>query len=278
MRVNRRRAAATALLLAAGGAALWATRQPSHARNWVPEQAILPAVHRLRDSVAIDGLRNFRYLARDSFIPGYDRRVYDLTRLTSVWFILTPFAKSWRGPAHSFLSFGFGDSQFVAISVEARKQPGEQYGPVRGLLRQFELMYVIGDERDLIGQRVLQDYPVYLYPIQAPREKMVELFRAMLERADGLRHRPEFYHTLINNCTSNIVDHINRIAPGTIPPGWKTVLPGYIDEVGMQLGLIQTGLDPDQARERYRINDAGRRYLGDPSFSLKIRETLTIDH
>jgi hypothetical protein len=257
--------------LLAAGAALWATRTPSHERSWIPEQAVLPAMQRIGDTVVIEGFRNFRYLTADSFVAGYDRRAFDLNRLASVWFVLTPFAKAWRGPAHSFLSFGFSDSQYVAISVEARKEPGERYGPLSGMLRRFELMYVIGDERDLIGQRVLQEYPVYLYPVQASREKMAELFLAMLERAQALRTTPEFYHTLTNNCTSNIVDHVNRIAPGTIPPGWKTVLPGYIDEVGMRLGLIQTGLDPERARERYRINDAGRRYLGDPAFSLRIR-------
>ena len=262
------------LVLAGIATAVWATRRPSHARDWIPEQAVLPAIRIDRDSVLIEGFRSFTYTAVDSFIPAHISRRFDLDQLTGVWFVLTPFAKSWRGPAHSFVTFGFADSQYVAISVEARKEPGEQYGPVSGALRRYELMYVIGDERDLIGQRVLQDYPVYLYPIQAPRERIRELFVAMLERAEALRQQPEFYNTVINNCTSNLVDHVNRIVPGTIPPGWKTVLPGYIDDVGMRLGLIDTRLELTEARERFRINEAGRRHLADADFSHRIRESL----
>ena len=269
-----RRAALILLFLAGIGTAWWALQRPSHAREWIPEQAVLPAIRIEGDSVLIEGFRSFIYTAIGHYTSGYDTRRLDLNQLTGVWFVLTPFAKSWRGPAHSFVTFGFADSQYVAISVEARKEPGESYGPVSGALRRYELMYVIGDERDLIGQRVLQDSPVYLYPIQAPLDRIRELFVAMLERAEALRQQPEFYNTLINNCTSNLVDHVNRIVPGAIPPGWKTVLPGYIDEVGMRLGLIDTRLALEAARERFRINEAGRRHLRDPGFSLRIRESL----
>ena len=274
MSFSRRRAALALVLLTGIGTAVWATRRPSHAREWIPEQTILPAIRIARDSVLIEGFRSFSYTAIDQYTPGYDTRRLDLNQLTGVWFVLTPFAKSWRGPAHSFVTFGFADSQYVAISVEARKEPGEKYGPLSGALRRYELMYVIGDEQDLIGQRVLQDYPVYLYPIQAPRERIRDLFVSMLERAEALRQQPEFYNTLINNCTSNLVDHVNRIVPGTIPPGWRTILPGYIDEVGMRLGLIDTRLELEAARERFRINEVGRRHLADPGFSRYIRESL----
>jgi hypothetical protein len=251
-----------------------AVRRPSNQRTWVSEQAVLPRIRFEGSTVHIDSLRNFRYTAADSFTVDYDSRSYDLDRLTGVWFVLTPFAKSWRGPAHSFLTFGFGDSQFVAISVEARKEPGERYGPLSGMLRKYELMYVIGDERDLIGQRAaFQEYPVYLYPVAARPEKIRELFVAMLERANRLRQQPEFYHTLTNNCTSNIVDQVNRIVPDAVPASWKTVFPGYIDEVGLRLGLIDSRLEIAGARERYRINQAARRAITAPDFSHRIRSS-----
>ncbi|HJU66255.1 MAG TPA: DUF4105 domain-containing protein, partial [Gemmatimonadaceae bacterium] len=139
--------------------------------------------------------------------------------------------------------------------------------------RQFELLYVVGDERDLIGQRArFQKGPLYLYPIRAPREKMREMFVGMLERANALRRQPEFYNTLSNNCTSNVVDHVNRIAPNTVHAGWKTVLPGYTDEVAYALGLLDSDLDLARARERFVVNDKARRFANDPLFSLRIRE------
>jgi hypothetical protein len=272
---SRRRRTLLALLLvvpATTGAA-WSAIRPSNERVWIPEQRMMPAAEIDGHVARISGVRDFRYTARDRFTPGYYDRTYDLEKLTSVWFVLTPFSKTWRGPAHSFVTFGFADSQFVSISVEARREPGEVYGPALGLFKQFELIYVIGDERDLIGQRAaFGDYPVYLYPIRAKPERIRQMFVEMLDRANTLRTAPEFYNTLTNNCTSNVIAHVNHVAPHEIPSGWKTILPGYTDEVAMQLGLIDTDLDIAHARERYRVNDAARRSLGEPDFSLRVRQ------
>ena len=259
-----------ALLAAVGSVAV---RRPLNDRRWVPEQAVLPTV-RFEGSLAhVDAVRDFAYTARDRYVPRYASRTYDLDQLEAVWFVLTPFSQSWRGPAHSFVTFGFADSQYVSISVEARKEPGEQYGLVTGLTRRFELMYVIGEERDLIGQRAaFGDYPVYLYPIRAPREKIRAMFVAMLERANALREQPEFYNTITNNCTSNLVRHVNTVAPKRVPTGIKTILPGYTDEVALRLGLLDTSLDIEEARARFRINERAKRAMGDPAFSRRIRE------
>jgi hypothetical protein len=261
-------AAAVAAMVAA-----WASVRPTNDRRWIPEQAVLPAV-RFEGNVAhVSGIRDFAYTARTTFTPAYYDRSFDLDRLTSAWFVLTPFSKRWRGPAHSFVTFGFADSQFVSISVEARREPGETYGALTGLFKQFELIYVIGDERDLIGQRAAFDStPVYLYPIRGRPERIRAVFVEMLERANGLRANPEFYNTLTNNCTSNVVRHVNDVAPRTVPGGLKTILPGYTDEVAHRLGLIDTELDLEGARARFEINARARKYIGDPAFSVKIRE------
>ena len=262
------------LLVVAAGATWLAAQRPRNDRAWIPEQAVLPEARFEGHLVQVSGVRDFDYTGRDRFTPRYERRTYDLDKLTGVWFVLTPFAKTWRGPAHSFVTFGFADSQFVSISVEARKEPGETYGLVTGLTRQFELMYVVGTERDLIGQRAAyNDYPVYLYPVKAEREKIRAMFVSMLERANGLRTHPEFYNTVTNNCTSNVVRHVNEVAPGKVPGGIKTVLPGYTDEVALRLGLIDTKLDLAAARARFRINDRARKWIADPAFSFRIRDT-----
>ena len=224
------------------------------------------------DSVYVSRVRNFSYTAEEAFTVAYDDRRYDLNKLESVWFIVTPFSKRWRGPAHTFVSFGFADSQYVAISVEARREPGETYGPLTGLFRQFELIYIVGDERDLIGSRaVYGGYDVYLYPIRASRERIRALFLEMVARSNALATRPEFYNTLTNNCTSNVVDHVNHIVPRAVPHGIKTILPGYADEVAYSLGLIDNSISLDEARRRYRVNDQARQFAAAPDFSLRIR-------
>ena len=254
---------------------LWlGSLDPRADRSWIPEQAVLAEASIDRGVARIHNLRDFAYTGRKEFTVRYADRVYDLNKLTSVWYVLTPFNDGWRGPAHSFVSFGFADSQYVAISVEARREPGETYDAVTGLFRRFELMYVVGDERDLIGQRAaFSDDRVYLYPIKASPERMRFMFVSMLERANKLRADPEFYNTLTNNCTSNVVAHVNRIVPNAVPAGYKTMMPGYTDEVAMKLGLIDTELDIERARERFQINARARRHINDPHFSLRIRDS-----
>jgi hypothetical protein len=263
-----------ALMVVGAAVVVWMTVRPTNERIWIAQQGVLPAARIDGHLAHVQGVRNFHFTAEDRFTPAYYDRTYDLDKLVSASFILTPFSEAWRGPAHTFVTFGFSDSQFVSISVEARREPGETYGPVTGLFKQFELIYVIGDERDLIGQRAaFGKSPVYLYPIRAPRERIREVFVEMLQRADSLRGHPEFYNTLTNNCTSNVIAHVNHVAPHRIPSGLRTILPGYSDEVAHELGLIDTDLDLPHARARFRINERARQYAQDSLFSFRIRET-----
>ena len=249
-----------------------AVDHPRVDRTWVPQQAVMARADTRGDSVFVHQLRNFTYTAEETFTPAYEDRAYDLNKLESVWFIVTPFSTHWRGPAHTFVSFGFADSQYVAISVEARREPGETYSPLTGLFRRFELIYVVGDERDLIGSRaVYGGYDVYLYPIRASRERIRAMFVEMLARANALATKPEFYNTVTNNCTSNVVDHVNHIVPRAVPRGIKTILPGYADEVAYSLGLIDNSIPLEEARRRYRVNDRARVSAASPDFSRAIR-------
>ena len=259
------------VILVAVGA--WVSVRPSNNRPWVPEQAQLPRISIANNSVRIDGLRNFDYdtLGQPTTVS-YEGRTYDLGLIETVWFVLAPFEPDNRGPAHSFLSFGFADSQYVSISVEARKEQGESYSILKGILKQYEIMYVIGDERDLVRLRVARGDDVYLYPIKAPKEKVRALFVEMMQRANKLRNEPEFYNTLTNNCTTNILAHVNSIASRKIPYGREVLLPGYADELAERLGLIDTDLPIDEARRKYRINDRARSAYNDERFSVKIRE------
>jgi hypothetical protein len=270
MRYSRLLLAAVALLTA--GVAWLALRRPSNQRAWSSDHAVLPNVQFDGSRVRVGGVRNFRYGMDGSVRPAFEERTYDLDRLESVWFVLVPFSGRWRAPAHSFVTFGFGDSQFVGISVEARREVDETYGVLAGLFRRYELMYVMADERDLLLRRVLKDSnDVYLYPVNASPAKARELFVAMARRANQLARQPEFYNTAWNNCTSNLVRHVNAIAPGRIPAGWRTVLPGYADEVALELGLIEGSGPVEAVRRRYLVNGRAVQHADDPGFSLRIR-------
>jgi hypothetical protein len=187
--------------------------------------------------------------------------------------VLVPFSRKWRGPAHAFVSFGFEDGEYLAISVEARREEDETYGVLKGLLRRYELIYVIGTEHDLIGRRALYDGgDVFLYPIRATPQAVQAMLTGMLRRANALHAKPEWYNTITNNCTLNLVHHVNAIAPGRIPSSWRIVLPGYSDEVIYNLGLIDSTGGLAESRARFRINDRAVAAFNAPDFSARIRE------
>lgn len=269
------------LLLLLGAAAFagvrWTSIQPTNHRDWVVEHLLLPAATIANDSVYIADIRNFDYKDADRFTPGYYDGAFDLEKLESAWLVLMPFSDWSRGPVHGLVSFGFSDSQFVAISVEARREEGETYSPLQGAIKQYELVYVIGSERDLIGQRAaFTGTPVYMYPIRAPRKRIRSVFVSMVLRANRLREQPEFYNTAINNSTFNVVRHVNEVAPGKVPAGLKTFLPGYTESVAYQLGLIEAGSDLERARDRFRVNERAQSHYDDPLFSWRIREAEEI--
>ena len=252
-------------------AAMLVLRRPSNDREWAPDHARLAEIELNDTTVRIRGMRSFRWHDPERFDTGYREATYDLRRVESTWLVLAPFSKAWRGPAHTFVSFGFDDSTYLAISVEARRERGEEYGLLRGLSRSYELIYLIGDEEDLIGKRALGEFDLYLFPIRTTPERARAALRSMLERAERLRLHPEFYNTVSNNCTSNLVAHVNRVAPGRIPLGIKLLAPGYADEVAAGLGLIDSTGSLQESRRRYRINDRARTALGRPDFSRLIR-------
>jgi hypothetical protein len=249
----------------------WTAIEPSNDRQWLEEQRLMPRARFDGSHVRIDNVRNFRWGPGAHVRPAWDARAYDLDALSSVWYVLTPFSSDRRGPAHAFVSFGFDDGTHVAISVEARREEGEQYSIVRGVLKRFEIMYVVGDERDLIHLRVLRGDDVYVYPMRASREQVRTLFIDMLARTNDLYEGPEFYGTLRNNCTTNLLAHVNSIAGEPIRYSRRILLPGYSDEIAHERGLIDTDLSLAAARERFLINDRALRAAGRADYSQLIR-------
>lgn len=163
----------------------------------------------------------------------------------------------------------------MAISVEARREENESYGPIRGMLGNYELLYVIGAESDVIGLRTnIWKEGVSLYPIRTTPEKMREAFVGMVMRAEGLAARPELYDTLTNSCISNIVRHVNAVAPDRVPFGAGNILPGFSDRLAYEQGLIDTDLPFDQVEKAFRIDAAAQRHGLGPGFSNAIREGL----
>jgi hypothetical protein len=251
-------------------AAMCVVVQPSTQRDWTVDQSRLPVAEFAGDRVTVRNIRNFTYRSESDYTPAWYDKTFDLKKLESAWFVVEPFGKG--GAAHTFVSFGFGGNEFLAISVEIRKEKGESFSPLKGLMRQYEVMYVIGDERDLIKLRTnYRRDVVYLYPVETTREKMRKMLVAMLERSNKLAKEPEFYNTAINTCTTNLVRHVNDITEDRVPFSIATLLPANSDRLAYDLGLIRTNLPFEQARAAFQINALAAKYADDPEFSRRIR-------
>jgi hypothetical protein len=266
------------LIFSAGALTLVvARRRPRTDRDWATDHARPARTRVVRDLVHIQDLRDFRHTGPSAFVERYVDLEAPLEDVEEVWLVLAPFARPrFRPLAHAFVSFGLTGGRYVAISVEARREVDEPYSIVGGLLRRFEVTYVIGTERDLVGLRALRGDALYLYPARSSPVRARALLRDMLERAESVRVRPEFYHTFVNNCATNLRTHLNRVVEDPLPWGWGVVLPGLLDRFAHDHGLLDTDLPLDEMRSRHRVDERARTALqGEaPDFSAAIREGL----
>jgi hypothetical protein len=248
---------------------------PSNFRDWRPEQAVLPYVEFQGDQVTVHNVRNCKYFSNDVYMVDYYDKSIDLNRVEGVDFIVVPF-KGTPALAHVMISFQIakpdGTRDHLAVSVETRKERDENYNPVKGSTNAYELMYVVADERDVIQYRTnYNGEDVYLYHTVASPEASKALLADVLGRVNQLSVTPEFYDTLTNNCTSNIVKHVNRIKPNRIVADYRVLLPGYSDALAYDEGLIERhGTFPETKRQAY-VNPLAQRYAGREDFSEMIR-------
>ncbi len=247
-------------------------RNPSNNRDWAEDQSILPVVNIAGDIVEIKNIRYFKYKTETEYEKNYYNKSFDLNKIQSVDFILEPFS-DWEGAAHTFLSFGFQGDEYVAVSIEIRKEKDESFSAWKGLLNEYEIMYVIADERDVVKLRSnFRKDDVYIYPIKTDKKKIQELFLDMMQSAHKLETEPEFYNTATNTCTTGILRHVNKISPKRIPFDLRVLVPGYSDKLGYELGLFDTELSFEDAREKFHINKRAEKFAEDPDFSRLIRE------
>ncbi|HSW30774.1 MAG TPA: DUF4105 domain-containing protein [Longimicrobiales bacterium] len=261
------------LALGLVAAAAWALPRPRADRDWAREQATAPEITFDGDTVRVRRLRDFRYTPDGSALAGFRDEAFPLDDVRRVWFALAPFARRYRGLAHSFVTFEFAGGRFVAVSVEARREEDERYSLLGGLLRSFELAYVVGTEEDLLGVRAQRGDTIFLYPSVTTPEQARAIFLDMMVRARDTQERPEFYNTLLNNCNTNLRRHVNRATSAGLPWGWGVVLPGFSDALALERGLLDTPLPLERARERFRVDEHVRQALagGAADFSLRIR-------
>ena len=246
----------------------WLRITPSNDRDWEPEYARLASVARDGDRLTVRNVRDFARRSETDFTPAYYDATYDLQALESADLV----SSYWTGDAiaHVFVSFGFRDGRHLAVSVETRRERGEAYSTLAGFFRQYELIYVVADERDLIGLRTdIRRERVYLYRLQLSPDVVRRLFLSYVERITGLATRPEFYNTLTNNCTTSILGRANAVSPA-IAYSWRILASGHAAEYAYELGLLDSRLPFAELRQRSRIQRPAHAEIG-PDFSAQVR-------
>jgi hypothetical protein len=267
-----RRAIAVFAALFIGVLGWFSSIKPSHDRPWRPEVAVMPRAFIDGDRVRITGVRNFEYRSRDDFTVRYEEREVFLSHLNWLDFYLSFWSK---GPVgHTFVSFIFDNAPPISISIETRPEIGEGFQPVASLFKQFELIYVVGDERDLVRVRTnYRDEDVFLYHIQTSPELVRRLFLVYLQRINELADQAEFYHLLSNSCTINIVRYANlagRVGRLDI----RHILNGWSDRYLYSAGALDTSLPFEELRRRSHINEPAQAAGNAKDFSERIRKSL----
>jgi hypothetical protein len=247
------------------------TVQPSLTRDWAPDLVRVAHAEEEGTHVTFHDLRAFHYRSTTDWDAAWYSATYDTRELVRAWYIVEPF-NGFEGAAHTMVSFEFSGDRFLAFSVEIRREKGETYSVLGGLFRQYELTYVVGDERDLIQLRSNHRRDdVYLYPVRASPERTTAFFLDMVRRMNAVHTRPEFYNSLTSNCTTNIVRHLEKVSATDVPYDHRTLLPAYSDELAFALGLIDTEVGLAETRERHRINTLALAAQDSDDFSPRIR-------
>ncbi len=250
----------------------WLTLKPSNDREWQPDVAQTAWADINGDEVTIHNVRNCDYRTQTDFTPHWETRTVRLLQITGMDLAINYWGSPWI--AHPIVSFQFSDGLPLCFSIETRKTIGQKYSALDGLYRQYTLIYVVADERDVIRLRTnYRREDVYLYrtlasPAQA-RERFLEYIKAMTM----LHEHPRWYNEVTANCTTSI--RTQRSVSERAPWDWRMLINGKADELLYERHAIATGGLPfSELKERSLIDARARVADNDPNFSRLIREGL----
>jgi uncharacterized protein DUF4105 len=264
------------LVVAFAGFALvalwWFSLKPSGNRNWQPDNAETASADINGDHITIHNVRNCSYVTEKDYTCQWETRSYDLANLSGADLFIT-----WWGPtliAHPIVSFDFGPQGHVPFSIETRDVVGQSYSAIRGFFRQYELAYIVSDERDVVRLRTnfRKDEEVYLFRTTVKREFTRKIFLDYLERVNELHSKPEWYNAVTNNCTTNIDVSASQAQDKRTVYDWRVLLNGKMDEMLYEHNrLVTGGLSLPALKAQAHINAAGIAADDSPQWSELIR-------
>ena len=253
--------------------AWWFSLRPRSDRDWAEGMEVLPHAELVGDTLRVKHFRDFRYSAAGEPIPRFEDRTYDLAKLSSLDYFLS----HWSGPvmAHTLVSFGFDDGQFLCVSVEARRQRWQSYSPLWGMFRSYPLMFVLGDERDIVRLRTnIRRERVYMYRLRMPPQRMQRLLLDYVSRVEKLATQPAWYNSVTSNCTTNLFYRGHASAPWWMKFG--IFLNGFSARTMYRLGFLSDNLPFKELQARCAIRERALAAGDAADFSKQIRAQMVI--
>jgi hypothetical protein len=259
-----------ALAVLAGVFALWwSSLTPRNDRDWQPDVARTAHVDIDGDRMTVTNLRNFDYRSETDYTEHWETRTFDLSKLSG----LDLFMSYWGSPsiAHTIMSWDFSDGQHLAISIETRKEKGEEYSAIAGFFRQYELYYVVADERDVIRLRTnYRKEEVHLYPMRTPIARARRILLDYVAAINELDTHAAWYNAATANCTTTITTHVKNIGL-TFPLDRRLYVNGRLDELLYEHQIIDTSRPFAEVRQASLIDARAQAADQDPAFSARIR-------
>ncbi|RBP45058.1 uncharacterized protein DUF4105 [Roseimicrobium gellanilyticum] len=250
----------------------WLTLQPRDDRDWQEYMSQAPWAEVHGDVIILHNFRHTAYRTYTDYTPHWETRTVNLAKLTGIDIGMDYWGSEWI--AHPVVSFQFSDTLPVAFSIETRREKPEGYSAIGGLYRQYELLYVVGDERDLFGIRAIHSpkNTMYLYRTKTTPEKARERFMEYINAMNKLKEHPRWYNAATTNCTTTV--RTQRPMTNRTPWDWRILFNGKLDEMMYEQNAIATdGLPFPELKKSAAINEAARAVGDSPEFSRLIRES-----
>ena len=248
----------------------WSFIRPSNDRLWMPEYAHAPQVTIRGDLVTIENLRNFDYKPGGAVIERWETRTVHLGNLRGIDLVLN----YWGSPfeAHPIITFDFGAEGHVAFSIETRREKGEVSTTLGSIYKNYELIYLASDERDVLRLRTnyRSDNDSFIYKLHYPPEVMRDRFLEYVNTINQLHGHPRFYNVLTANCTTSVRAQIKPV--DRLPFDWRMVANGYMDKMLYDRGIIVSQLPFAELKKRSNIMQAGKAADLAPDYSERIRQ------
>jgi len=236
-------AALVTILGLTAGAILVAVRNPSLSRNWDDDVRVLAGVE-LQELglVRLTDIRDWNYTQDSVVSRQYFDASFDPQHIVDMWLYEQELDDA-GFIAHTFVVFDFGEdygpARFIGLSVETRREEGEEYSLIGGMFRSFEVTHIWATEADLVTRRVeYLDYPLTRYRLEIPAEYRARIFTKFARETGDLATIPRWYNTVTNNCTSSLIRYVNESEPNAIPLHYSYVFTGKTDDHLAALGYL----------------------------------------